>query len=126
MLQNMIISVFDRVENIMGKGEIACTSNFSFSHNVFKRLLSQMRQKVSLYGNGFNGMVCVDSSCQFLIAILSPNQKPESYLSRICSTYGQRPSIVLIHGTSAPSRPYIALQVETSPKFVKEFCKGCD
>ena len=36
----MITSVFDRVENIVGKGEIACTSNFSFSHNVFKRLLS--------------------------------------------------------------------------------------
>ena len=48
----MIISVFDRVENIVGKGEIACTSNFSFSHNVFKRLLSQSRQKASLYGNG--------------------------------------------------------------------------
>ena len=31
----MIISVFDRVENIVGKGEIACKSNFSFSHNVF-------------------------------------------------------------------------------------------
>ena len=48
----VIISVFDRVENIVGKGEIACTSNFSFSHNVFKRLLSQRRQKVSLCGNG--------------------------------------------------------------------------
>ena len=47
----MIISVFDRVENIVGKGEIACTSNFSFSHNVFKRLLSQTRLKVSLCGN---------------------------------------------------------------------------
>ena len=42
----MLISVFDRVENIVGKGEIACTSNFSFSHNVFKRLLFQTRQKV--------------------------------------------------------------------------------
>ena len=31
----MIISVFDRVENIVGKGEIACTSN------VFNRLLYQ-------------------------------------------------------------------------------------
>ena len=31
----MIISVFDNVENIVEKGEIACTSNFSFSHNVF-------------------------------------------------------------------------------------------
>ena len=48
----MIISVFDRVENIVGKGEIACTSNFSFSHNVFKKLLSQAHQKVSLCGNG--------------------------------------------------------------------------
>ena len=46
--------VFDRVENIVGKGEIACTSNFSFSHNVFKRLLFQTRQKVSLCGNGLN------------------------------------------------------------------------
>ena len=34
----MSISVFDRIENFVGKGEIACTSNFSFSHNVFKRL----------------------------------------------------------------------------------------
>ena len=51
-ITNMIISVFDRVENIVGKGEIACTSNFSFSHNVFKRLLSQTSQKVSLCGNG--------------------------------------------------------------------------
>ena len=47
----MKISVFDRVENIVGKGEIACTSNFSFSHNVFKRLFSQNRQKVTLRGN---------------------------------------------------------------------------
>ena len=28
------------------------TSNFSFSHSVFKRLVSQGRQKVSLCGNG--------------------------------------------------------------------------
>ena len=33
----MVISVFDRVENMVGKGEIACTSNFSFSHHVFKK-----------------------------------------------------------------------------------------
>ena len=50
----MIISVFDRVQNIVGKGEIACTSNFSFSHNVFKMLLSQTRQNVSLCGNGLS------------------------------------------------------------------------
>ena len=50
----MIISVFVRVENIVGKGEIAYTSNFSFSHNVFKRLFYQTCQKVSLCGNGLN------------------------------------------------------------------------
>ena len=44
----MIIAVFDRVENIVGKGEIARTSNFFFSYDVFKRLLSQTCQKVSL------------------------------------------------------------------------------
>ena len=54
---NMIISVFDRVENIAGKGAIACTGNFSFSHNVFKRLFSQTHQKVSLCGNGLTDMV---------------------------------------------------------------------
>ena len=50
----MIISVFDRVENIVAKGEIACTSNFSFSHNVFKRHLFQTRQKASLCVNGLS------------------------------------------------------------------------
>ena len=29
------------------------TSNFSFSHSVFKKLTSQGHQKVSLCGNGF-------------------------------------------------------------------------
>ena len=36
----MTISVMIRVENIVRKKENACTSNFSFSLNVFKRLLS--------------------------------------------------------------------------------------
>ena len=52
----MIISVFDRVENIVEKEEIACTSNFSFPHNVFNRFLSQTHQKVSLCGNGFTAL----------------------------------------------------------------------
>ena len=48
----MIISVFDAVENTVRKEEIACTSNFSFSHNIFKRRLSRTLQKVSLCGSG--------------------------------------------------------------------------
>ena len=42
-----------RVENTVGKREI--TRNFSFSHSVFKRLVSQGHQKVSLYGNELKG-----------------------------------------------------------------------
>ena len=48
----MTTSVFDRVEDTVGKGEIACTSNFSFFHNVLKRLLYQRRQKALLCGDG--------------------------------------------------------------------------
>ena len=40
------------VENTVDKGEIE--SNFSFSHSVFKRLVSKGRQKVSLCGNGLD------------------------------------------------------------------------
>ena len=34
------------------KEKLLATSNFSFSHSVVKRLVSQTRQKVSLCGNG--------------------------------------------------------------------------
>ena len=34
------------------KEKMLVTSNFSFSHSVFKRLVSQGRQKVSVCGNG--------------------------------------------------------------------------
>ena len=36
------------------KEKLIVTSNFSFSHSVFKRLVSQGRQKVSLCGNGLS------------------------------------------------------------------------
>ena len=36
------------------KEKLLVRSNFSFSHSVFKRLLSQGHQKVSLCGNGLN------------------------------------------------------------------------
>ena len=42
-----------RVENTVGKGE-HFTSNFSFSHSVFKGLVSKGRQKVSLCENGLS------------------------------------------------------------------------
>ena len=40
------------VENTVGKGEIARYQQFLLSRSVFKRLVSQRRQKVSLCGNG--------------------------------------------------------------------------
>ena len=42
----------DRAENIVGKGEIARTSNFLFSHNVFKSYLVLMRQNEYLWSKG--------------------------------------------------------------------------
>ena len=40
------------VENTEGKGQIARYEQFLLFHSVFKRPVSQGRQKVSLYGNG--------------------------------------------------------------------------
>ena len=42
----------ERVENTVGKEKLLVTSNFSYSNSVFKRHVSQGRQKVSLCGNG--------------------------------------------------------------------------
>ena len=40
-VSEMMISFSDRVENIVGKGENAVTSIFSFPHKVFNGLLFQ-------------------------------------------------------------------------------------
>ena len=42
----------NREKTLWEKEKLLVTSNFSFSHSVFKRLVSQGRQKVSLCGNG--------------------------------------------------------------------------
>ena len=42
------------VENIMGKGEIACYEQFLFYHNVFKSCLVLMRQNKYLWSEGLN------------------------------------------------------------------------
>ena len=39
-------------ENILGKGEIAQKSNFSFSHSVFKRLVPQTSKNQGLFWKG--------------------------------------------------------------------------
>ena len=40
------------VENTVGKGEIACYEQFSFSHSVFKRLVLQTCKNKGLFGKG--------------------------------------------------------------------------
>ena len=42
-MAQVIAILFDRVENIVGKEKMLVTSIFSFSHNVFKKLLPQGR-----------------------------------------------------------------------------------
>ena len=49
------------------KGEIACTSSFFFSHNVFKRASFQTRQKVSLCRNGLSKADSVDQTADCMI-----------------------------------------------------------
>ena len=50
----MGIQLSDRVENIVGKEEIAhyVTSNFFFSHNVFKNCLLLIHQNEYLWSKG--------------------------------------------------------------------------
>ena len=52
------------------KEKLLVTSNFSFSHSVFKRLVSQGRQKVSLSGNGVSqeGLSnCLTTDCRIVL-----------------------------------------------------------
>ena len=44
----------ERVENTVGKSKLLVTSNFSFSHSVFKRLVLQTRKNQGLFGKGLN------------------------------------------------------------------------
>ena len=56
------------------KEKLLVTSNFSFSHSVFKRLVSQGRQKVSLCGNGLK------ASKNLFVWDIMPYQQYSSYL----------------------------------------------
>ena len=43
-----------REEKFARKGEIACYKHFPFSHNVFHRFISSVRQNAALCGNGLS------------------------------------------------------------------------
>ena len=61
-------------ETLWEKEKLLVTSNFSFSHSVFKRFVSQGRQKVSLCGNGLSELVPCDlhwhDTCVRLVQLL--------------------------------------------------------
>ena len=89
-MTKLIISVFDGAENIVGKEEIASTSNFFFSHNVCKRLLFQTYWKVSLCGNGLINVLFTafkDNSCHSHVYIFIDKSyqlvEIQCYMSRI-------------------------------------------
>ena len=50
------------VENTVEKGELLVTSNFSFSHSVFNRLVLQTRKNQGLFGKGLSHKVDLDES----------------------------------------------------------------
>ena len=51
-LMKMVESYPNGLKTLWDKEKLHDTSNFSFFHSVFKRLVSQGHQKVSLCGNG--------------------------------------------------------------------------
>ena len=51
-LMKMAESSPKRVENIVGKGEIACYKRFLLSHSVLKRPILQTRKNKGLLGKG--------------------------------------------------------------------------
>ena len=51
-MKKMAESYLNRQKTLWEKKKLLITSNFSFSHSVFKRLIFQGHQKVSLRGNG--------------------------------------------------------------------------
>ena len=54
--------------------KLLVTSNFSFSHSVFKRLVSQGRQKVSFCGNGLTSCAAA-----FSFAAAPPSDVVDKY-----------------------------------------------
>ena len=64
------------------KEKLLITSNFSFSHSVFKRLVSQGHQKMSLCGNGLRRDVLLEQwslNSELLIEVVSNTGLPVDY-----------------------------------------------
>ena len=71
-LKKMAESYPNGYKTLWEKEKLLITSNFSFSLSVFKRLVSQGRQKVSLCGNG---LITAYSDCIFFSTDILDNSK---------------------------------------------------
>ena len=66
------------------KEKLLVTSNFSFSHSVFKRLVMQTRKNQSLFGKGLRSTISTNKSCLSLSIVgellwKNVNKLPEQF-----------------------------------------------
>ena len=66
------------IENTVGKGKLLVTSNFSFSHSVFKRLVQQTHRNHGLFGKGLNADKCIEEPT--LKSLFNHDQKNNMYI----------------------------------------------
>ena len=58
----MAESSLEGLKTLWEKEKLLVTSNFSFSHSVFKRLVLQTRKNQGLFGKGLNSILFSDES----------------------------------------------------------------
>ena len=57
----------NRLTKNVGKGELLVTSNLSFSHCLFKRLVLQTRKNQELFGKGLKTALYSGEKCYFSV-----------------------------------------------------------
>ena len=80
----MMIFAFDRVKNIVGKEEDAGYQIFFFSHDVFKRVFTQGRQKSGLCGKELTSIFFFSNNVfknAFLRVVKPLDSKGNSYVN---------------------------------------------
>ena len=63
----MAASSLNWLETLCEKEKLLITSNFSFSHSVFKRLVRQTRENQGLFGKGL-----IDQNCYYSKQLFYP------------------------------------------------------
>ena len=74
-LMKMEESYRKRSKTLREKEKLLVTSNFSFSHSVFKRLVLHTRKNQGLFGKGLNDISVTVEVCQNIKCIFYPTEK---------------------------------------------------